>query len=199
MAGQPTPTDVERMLGYVWKIVRQHFNGVPVDVAEPADLVQAGMVAVIRAAQRWRPDGGASFRTYATPRIHGEIVDYLRKLIPGGRNHIGEYSVSSLDATLYHLPDGQPVTGLDVLESQAATDDYAELETAELEAALWHAVDELPDRERHAIVLTFHAGLTQEQAGQCMGVSNSRVSQLVSAGCRRLADRQDVRDLADAA
>ncbi|MAJ14267.1 MAG: FliA/WhiG family RNA polymerase sigma factor [SAR116 cluster bacterium] len=43
------------------------------------DLIQIGMLGLISAAQNYTPMKDASFSSYASLRIRGEIVDYLRK------------------------------------------------------------------------------------------------------------------------
>jgi len=41
--------------------------------AEVADFVQAALAALWKAAQGWRPDGGAAFSTFAWHHIRGEL------------------------------------------------------------------------------------------------------------------------------
>ena len=55
--------------------VRRYGRGA---VAAPEDLRQTALVAVIHAAERFRPDHGASFRTFAARTIEGELKRYLR-------------------------------------------------------------------------------------------------------------------------
>jgi RNA polymerase sigma-B factor len=43
------------------------------------DLVQAGSVALVRASDRYDPDRGVTFTTFATPAIEGEIRRHLRE------------------------------------------------------------------------------------------------------------------------
>lgn len=52
--------------------------------AELDDLVQVGMVALIEASRTYQ-DQGHSFGTYATIRIRGAMVDYVRRGSPVGR------------------------------------------------------------------------------------------------------------------
>ncbi|MGH8206807.1 MAG: RNA polymerase sigma factor FliA [Steroidobacteraceae bacterium] len=47
---------------------------------EVADLVQAGMMGLLEAAQNYASGRGASFETYAGIRIRGAMLDALRKL-----------------------------------------------------------------------------------------------------------------------
>ena len=46
---------------------------------EVDDLIQAGMVGLLEAADRYAPGKGAAFRTYAALRIRGAILDSVRK------------------------------------------------------------------------------------------------------------------------
>ncbi len=47
---------------------------------EPDDLVGAGMLGLIDAAEKFDPSRGIRFRTYAERRIRGAILDHLRSL-----------------------------------------------------------------------------------------------------------------------
>lgn len=62
----------------VRRIAHQFIRRIPPHV-EIADLIQAGMVGLLEAAQKHASDRGASFNTYASFRIRGAIVDYLRE------------------------------------------------------------------------------------------------------------------------
>jgi len=42
------------------------------------DLIQAGMIGLLDAASRYQENQGAQFKTYASQRIHGAIMDELR-------------------------------------------------------------------------------------------------------------------------
>ena len=48
-------------------------------VIDIEDLIQIGMLGLIKAAQNYIPQQDAAFSSYATIRIKGEILDYLRK------------------------------------------------------------------------------------------------------------------------
>src|SRR5436190_6344982 len=47
---------------------------------EPADLVSYGIFGLIDAIDRFEPDRGATFESYAIARIKGAIIDELRSL-----------------------------------------------------------------------------------------------------------------------
>lgn len=43
------------------------------------DLTSFGMIGLIKAVEKFDPDKGVTFETYATYRIRGEIIDYMRR------------------------------------------------------------------------------------------------------------------------
>jgi len=47
---------------------------------EDSDLENAGMVALIRAIDKYENSRGAKFETFCSRRIHGAMIDYLRHL-----------------------------------------------------------------------------------------------------------------------
>ena len=53
--------------------------GLPRSV-DPGDLVSSGVFGLIDAIERFDPDRGVKFETFATPRIRGAIYDGLRQL-----------------------------------------------------------------------------------------------------------------------
>ena len=66
---------VEAHLDVVGFSVRRYARAQP-HLAD--DLQQVALLAVVRAADRYRPDRGASFRTFAGRTIDGELKRYLR-------------------------------------------------------------------------------------------------------------------------
>ncbi|MDC1066463.1 sigma factor [Alphaproteobacteria bacterium] len=48
-------------------------------VIEIEDIIQIGMLGLISAAQNYTPQSDATFASYASIRIRGEILDFLRK------------------------------------------------------------------------------------------------------------------------
>ncbi|MGA9076926.1 MAG: sigma-70 family RNA polymerase sigma factor [Acidimicrobiales bacterium] len=76
----------------------------------------------------------------------------------------------------------------DALPSQADGDPEAAAVESEEVAALRHAVDELPERQRHVITLHLFEGFTFEQIGLQLGVTASRVCQIEAAAIRTLRE-----------
>lgn len=70
---------VVRYLGLVKYVVRKMIKNYP-QALEENDLYQIGVLGLSEAIERFDPDYGIKFETYAIPRIKGSIIDELRKL-----------------------------------------------------------------------------------------------------------------------
>lgn len=71
-------SEVERHLPLVKKIA-YHLKGRLPDSVFVEDLIQAGVIGLIEAIQKYSADQGASFETYAGIRIRGAMLDEIRK------------------------------------------------------------------------------------------------------------------------
>lgn len=76
---------VEQHLGLVYHLARRLARrlGAAVGVAE---LVSAGSVGLLKAVDEFDHARGLAFSTYAVPRIHGAMLDELRRLDPAPRS-----------------------------------------------------------------------------------------------------------------
>jgi RNA polymerase sigma factor FliA len=68
-----------RYTGLVRYVIHHSSLSLP-NVLEEADLVNYGMLGLSDAIDRFQPNRGIKFETYAIPRIKGIIIDELRKL-----------------------------------------------------------------------------------------------------------------------
>ncbi|OEY67086.1 RNA polymerase sigma factor FliA [Marinobacter sp. X15-166B] len=75
---QQTRQLVEQHAALVKKIALHILGRLP-DSVQLDDLVQAGMVGLLEAAQKYQANKGASFETYAGIRIRGAIIDEMRR------------------------------------------------------------------------------------------------------------------------
>jgi len=74
--------DVEQLISDHLDLVKKiawHIHGRVALSAEIEDLIQIGYYGLVLAAQNYTVKEGASFASYASLRIRGEIVDHLRK------------------------------------------------------------------------------------------------------------------------
>lgn len=69
---------LEKFAPLVLRMARHLLARLPASV-ELDDLVQAGMIGLMDAAQRYSPDQGTQFETYATQRVRGAMLDELRE------------------------------------------------------------------------------------------------------------------------
>ena len=180
------------------------------DNVEYNDLVSDGIIGLMDAIERFDPDRGLTFQTFAVPRIRGAMVDALRALdwVPRSvREKVRrvEEAQRTLEAKLGRIPEdpeiaaelGISVTELRELYAKVAFTSVATLDDLDLpddlsasathrveddhaKAALLKVVDELPERDQVIIALYYFEGLTLAEIGRVLGVTESRVSQLHS-------------------
>jgi RNA polymerase sigma factor for flagellar operon FliA len=75
----PSPDELVRKHGELVKRIAYHAIGrLPAHI-EVDDLIQAGMIGLLNAAQNYTPTKGANFETYAGIRIRGAILDEARR------------------------------------------------------------------------------------------------------------------------
>ena len=75
-------SDVDELINSHSDLVRKiawQIHGRARHITEIEDIIQIGYTGLIVAAQNYTPLDGASFASYASIRIRGAIVDYLRK------------------------------------------------------------------------------------------------------------------------
>lgn len=87
--------------------------GLPRSV-DTGDLVSAGVFGLMNAIDRYDPDNGAKFETYAIPRIRGAILDSLRALdwVPRtvrSRSRSVQDAISNLEHTLGRTPTDEEI------------------------------------------------------------------------------------------
>lgn len=75
---RPVAAGVEEYLPLVKKIA-YHLKGRLPDSVFVEDLIQAGVIGLMEALQKYNADQGASFETYAGIRIRGAMLDEIRK------------------------------------------------------------------------------------------------------------------------
>lgn len=90
-------------------------SGLPSSV-DQADLVSDGVIGLMDAIDKFEPDRGLQFQTYAVPRIRGSIVDGLRKSdwVPRSvREKIRDINAAQvkLERELGRTPDDTEVAG----------------------------------------------------------------------------------------
>lgn len=168
--------------------------------ADYDDLRQIAQIAGWQAHRTWRGDhpDGLSYQNWIIMRARGAAIDALRRTSYGSFQSRMMFrllrtddppgwvlrDLTSLDAT-----DDQGRTVGDTLEGNVDLD--RDLAAADAQATLAHLLEQIPAREAAIVALYFYDEYTQAQIAATVGVSESRISQLLTAALgrlRRLAD-----------
>ncbi len=193
------------------------------------DLIQAGMIGLLEAAQKYQDDKGAGFETYAGIRIRGAIVDEMRRgdwaprSVHRNARRINE-AIAKIEArTGSDAADFQVAEALDVsLEEYHAMaqdcastklfsyeetfdDEGEEILTSDsskqhqnpadmvqkqaLKTALAEVIKGLKEREQMVLSLYYEQELNLKEIGEVLGVTESRVSQILSQTALRIRSR----------
>ena len=78
-AGRMVASDLVEKYAPLVKKVAQHLLGRLPQTVMLDDLIQAGMIGLIEASQKFDDSKGASFETYASIRIRGAMLDEVRR------------------------------------------------------------------------------------------------------------------------
>jgi RNA polymerase sigma factor for flagellar operon FliA len=195
-------------------------SGLPETVDE-ADLVSEGVIGLMDAIDKFEPERGLQFQTYAVWRIRGAIIDSLRAAdwVPRSvrrRLHEVEQAQLKLEIRL-----GRTATDLEIADEleisvQALHETYAKvaftsvagiddlgvvddlapasseaLEDDETRATLVRAVKDLAERDAIIIALYYFEGLSLAEIGMVLQVTESRVSQLHTRATMALRAKLD--------
>ena len=182
------------------------------------DLVSDGVLGLMDAIERFEPDRGLSFQTFAVPRIRGAIIDGMRTMdfVPRSvrdKLRTVQRAQLALEERLGRAPEddelaretGIPVARLRDLSKQgsgnhANLDDFdladelshaaeSKVEESDVSASLMRTVDQLSERDRIIVALYYFEGLTLAEIGQVLGVTESRISQLHRRATVTLRDK----------
>lgn len=172
------------------------------------DLHSAANEGLIHAADRFDPDRGASFSSFAYYRVRGAVYDYLRRTLSSDPYHRARASAqAAVDDLIESAGTSLPRSVADpraaaasslagILEDAATSFTLGEIGAAanaapapetdpergatqgETHDGLRRAMQKLPERERTMIDGVYFQSLTIEQAGASMGLTKSWASRL---------------------
>jgi RNA polymerase sigma factor for flagellar operon FliA len=159
------------------------------NVVEEKDFFQFGVEGLSEAIDRFDPDFGTKFETYAIQRIRGKIIDELRKLqIKPRANYQNQdpnkvvYRNVSIDQP-FDSEDGFSLSDIIPSEYELPDDEYHSLERKEL---LVQAIKDLNERDRLIITLSYYEHMNYKEISKILDITVSRVSQLHSKIMREL-------------
>jgi RNA polymerase sigma factor for flagellar operon FliA len=214
----------ERYMPYARALAAQLYAKRSHDEFQFEEYEQFGMVGLMEAIDRYLPDRGAQFKTFATPRIRGAILNGLERLSErqqqgAFRRRAAAERVASLtpqalstDATQQLLEELEQIgvgvaigflldaAGLSLgLQTGLPEDAYAQIETRQLHGQLWELVERLADRERQIIVMHYREARSFEEIAGALRLSKGRISQLHRQAVMRLSELFSKADRCDVA
>lgn len=150
------------------------------------DLYQTGMIGLLRAAQSFNSQYGATFSTWASACVISEIRHYVRRE-NAYRNPAAAESCSDKE----QLQNEQVERKTDrkeqskLLSLDGDTGEKYKMQSFHLavedKIALEQAMKKLGKLQRKVVDALFYRGLTQQQAADELGISQRRVSRLKCA------------------
>jgi len=143
----------------------------PASPQEVDDLISAGTIGLIEAADRYDPKRGVPFASFAYRRIKGAVIDELSRAgVSAGRSAATDVTLS-LEAPFSHQPDASL---MDVTIDPSVSEPQRSAELSELLAA----IRDLPDRHRGMLGLSL-AGHSGSDIADLYGCSQTLVSQIL--------------------
>jgi len=137
------------------------------------DLRSAAYLGLVEAANRFNPDMGVCFSTFAYPRINGAIIDYLRD--QGWMRRGDTCHIISLDAPVANSE--MCVLGDTVAAKEEITDQEEVLEVITLN---------LDNQAKAVLRHYFIDELSMKEVGEKFGVTEGRISQLIKEYKQRI-------------
>ena len=146
------------------------------------DLISIGTIGLMKAVSTYRLDKKIKLATYASRCIENEILMYIRKTSK-------EKTEVSLDEPINMDGDGNELLLGDILGTEEDVVSRPLEEDVDL-CVLRQSLKELPQRERDLINMRYglegRRELTQKEAAQEMGISQSYISRLEKRIMQRL-------------
>lgn len=143
------------------------------------DLFQEGVVGLVEAVERFEPERGFKFSTYARFRIRGRALTYLQKHVKHPQNMSESDQLTLL---LQNIPD-----------TEADPDEHAE--DSFLLDRIYECVDALPEKEKNAFVAVVLKEEEPKMVAKRMKISRSYLSRLLKKSWKRIRDMlEDLRD-----
>ncbi len=224
-----TPTDISKgkvvtaFIPLVYKIVNR-LNLPSTNILTKDDLVQIGLMGLIEALNRFDISAGIKFKSFAYTRVHGAVIDEIRKsgVISRGKlsklMHIEKLTSKlcqelgrdpivieicekaeitedeyhqlmgiaqlsytlSLDEKVEGNEDDESMTRIEAVKDQSVQTPEELIMNESLKSDVMATIKTLPDRERLALVLYYYEELTLQEIANVIGVSESRVSQILN-------------------
>lgn len=151
-------------------------------ILDERDYFQYGIEGLNEAIDRFDPDYGTKFETYAIQRIRGKIIDELRKLQSKYKNDSNESSIESFytNVSLSRSPEDEDGYTLGEVIANDTESAATTVEKTEMKEFLMSAIKDLQERDRLLLSLYYFENLNYKEIAELMKITVSRVSQIHS-------------------
>jgi len=180
---KPTPNLKKQIMMNYTNLVHYVIHNsrfINLEILDDRDYFQFGVEGLSEAIDRFDPDYGTKFETYAIQRIRGKIIDELRKvqvkprLATSDKIDEFQYSIISLNKAVdgedgYMLYETIP----DDTEVQDKT-----TEKTEMKELLKNAIRNLDERDRLILSLYYYEELSYKEISKILNITVSRISQI---------------------
>jgi RNA polymerase sigma factor for flagellar operon FliA len=159
--------------------------------AQRPDVYSFGLLGLLDAVDKFRPELGHRFETYGSRRIRGAMSDGIRSLqwLPRRANQAASRvieKVVTIDFQTARTPVGVRLE--DTLKDPDAQEVSAGLELAADHEEVLEAVELLPEREAFVVKAHYYQDRRLADIGAELGVTESRVCQLHRRALTMLRD-----------
>ncbi|WKZ70156.1 MAG: sigma-70 family RNA polymerase sigma factor [Melioribacteraceae bacterium] len=149
------------------------------DIFDEKDYFQFGIEGLSEAIDRFDPDYGTKFETYALQRIRGKIIDEIRKVQSKYRVQTNSNILATNLSLNKSVSDDESFMLYEVIPDDNEEPDET-LENLEAKELLVEALQKLEERDRLIITLYYYEHLNYKEIAQILGITVSRVSQVHS-------------------
>jgi RNA polymerase sigma factor for flagellar operon FliA len=150
------------------------------NILDERDYFQYGIEGLNEAIDRFDPDYGTKFETYAIQRIRGKIIDELRKLQKKFKDDANESSIESFytNISLNKSPEDEDGYTLGEIIPSDSESVSVTVEKTEMKEFLMSAIKELNERDRLILSLYYFENLNYKEIAELLKITISRVSQI---------------------
>jgi RNA polymerase sigma factor FliA len=164
-------------------------SGLPQNV-EQADLVSYGIFGLIDAIDKYQPERGFKFETYAIARIKGNILDELRSIdwVPRSvraKARALERAYAKLESQLHRTP-----TEAELAEELDLTDDQLQTTLSQISFTGLVALDEMLSGSDRGEGSTLGDTLADPGEGPVAAYEVEEMRQILADAIRRLPERE---------
>ncbi len=156
------------------------------DIFDERDYFQFGIEGLSEAIDRFDPDYGTKFETYALQRIRGKILDEIRKVQSKYRIMTNSNVLGTNLSLNQNIVDEDNYMLYEVIEDENADEPDDTVEHNEEVDLLVEALENLEERDRLIITLYYYEHLNYKEIAKILGITVSRVSQVHSKIIQKL-------------